>query len=148
MDFRWKRFVLFKVIENGFRGGSYIKIAFHPFLKRFYSKRKKKSVHLGIEFFLFRVELFSEAARCTGKQMASHKSCLTWKKDGNSCHVYPVFLKNKLMSLNLTLTTLWTDSADDKLVMFFLFLLENRIWHIMQIGSIGDNLHEVSNPIS
>ena len=39
---------------------------------------------------------------------------------------------------------------------FFLFFLENRIWHFMQIVSLGDslqivslgdNLHEVSNPI-
>ena len=39
------------------------------------------------------------------------------------------------------------NSADDKLMMFFLFFLENRIRHFMQIVSIGDNLHEVSNPI-
>ena len=30
---------------------------------------------------------------------------------------------------------------------FFLFLLENRIWHLMQIVSLGDNLHETSYPI-
>ena len=30
---------------------------------------------------------------------------------------------------------------------FFLFFLENRIWHFMQIVSLGDNLHEVSDPI-
>ena len=29
----------------------------------------------------------------------------------------------------------------------FLFFLENRIRHFMQIVSLGDNLHEVSNPI-
>ena len=28
----------------------------------------------------------------------------------------------------------------------FLLFLENRIWHFMQIVSLGDNLHEVSNP--
>ena len=39
------------------------------------------------------------------------------------------------------------NSADDKLVTFFLFFLENRIWHFMKIVSLGDNLHEVSNPI-
>ena len=38
---------------------------------------------------------------------------------------------------------LLADSADDKLVIFFLFFLENKIWHFMQIV----NLHEVSNPI-
>ena len=30
--------------------------------------------------------------------------------------------------------------------MFFLFFLENSIWNVMQIVSIGDNLHEFPNP--
>ena len=30
---------------------------------------------------------------------------------------------------------------------FFLFFLGNRIWHFMQTVSIGDNLHEMSNPV-
>ena len=30
---------------------------------------------------------------------------------------------------------------------FLLFFLENRIWHFMQIVSLGDNLHDVSNPV-
>ena len=29
----------------------------------------------------------------------------------------------------------------------FLFFLENRIWHIMNIVSLGYSLHEVSDPI-
>ena len=29
----------------------------------------------------------------------------------------------------------------------FLLFLENRFWHFMQIVSLGDNLHEVSDPI-
>ena len=37
---------------------------------------------------------------------------------------------------------LWAYSADDNLVIFFLFFPENSIWHFMQIVSIGDNLHE------
>ena len=44
-------------------------------------------------------------------------------------------------------TTLWANSADDKLLIFFLFSPENRIWHFMQIVSIGDNLHEMSKPV-
>ena len=36
-------------------------------------------------------------------------------------------------------------SADD-ILKHFPFFLENRIWHFMQI-SLGDNLHEVSDPI-
>ena len=30
---------------------------------------------------------------------------------------------------------------------FFLFFPENRIWHFMQIISLGDNLYEMSNPV-
>ena len=33
----------------------------------------------------------------------------------------------------LTLTTLWADSADDKLIIFFLFFLANWIWHFIQM---------------
>ena len=42
---------------------------------------------------------------------------------------------------------LWADSADGKLVILFLFFLEIRTWHFMQIVSQGDNLQEVSDPI-
>ena len=38
-------------------------------------------------------------------------------------------------------------SADNILKYFFLFFPENRIRHFMQIVSIGDNLHEMSNPV-
>ena len=34
----------------------------------------------------------------------------------------------------------WVISAEDKLILFFLFNPENSIWHFMQ----GDNLHEMS----
>ena len=44
-------------------------------------------------------------------------------------------------------TTLWANSADDKLMIFFLFFSENRIWHFTQIVSSGDNLHEMSKPV-
>ena len=37
----------------------------------------------------------------------------------------------------LNFTTLWANSADDALIIFFLdlFFPENRIWHVMQIVS-------------
>ena len=57
------------------------------------------------------------------------------------CLVWPIYL------VSLTFTTLWAFSADDKLMIFFLFFPENRIWHFMQIVSLGDNLHEMSNPV-
>ena len=37
--------------------------------------------------------------------------------------------------------------ADGKLVVFFLFFQENKIWHFMQTVSNGDSLHEMSNPV-
>ena len=51
------------------------------------------------------------------------------------------------VAIPLSSTILWANSAD-KLVTFFLFFPENRIWHFMQIVSIGDNLHEMPNPVS
>ena len=48
---------------------------------------------------------------------------------------------------NLTFTTFWANSADDRLMIFFLFSSENRVWHFMQIVSIGDYLHEMSKPV-
>ena len=44
----------------------------------------------------------------------------------------------------LNVLTLWANSADNKLMTFFLFSLENRIRHFKQIVSIGDNLYEMS----
>ena len=55
--------------------------------------------------------------------------------------------KSKKQESDLTFTTLWAFSADDKMMLFFLFFPENRIWHSMQIVSLGDNLHEMSNPV-
>ena len=34
---------------------------------------------------------------------------------------------------SLTLTMLWANSTDDKMIFFFLFFIENRIWHFMKI---------------
>ena len=42
--------------------------------------------------------------------------------------------------------SLLANSADGKLVIFFLLFTENRIRHFMQIVVTGDNLHEMSNP--
>ena len=46
----------------------------------------------------------------------------------------------------MTFISPWEDSADDKLI-FFLFSPENKIWHFMQTVSLGENLHDVSNPV-
>ena len=52
------------------------------------------------------------------------------------------------ISTTLTLITFWASSANDKLVIFFLFFLENRFCHFMQVVSNGDNLHEMLNSFS
>ena len=45
----------------------------------------------------------------------------------------------------LTFTSLCANLADNKLMIFFLFFQVSRIWHFMQIVSIGDSLHEMLN---
>ena len=45
------------------------------------------------------------------------------------------------------MTILWANSADDKLMIFFLLSPENRIWHFMHIISFGDYLYEMSKPV-
>ena len=52
------------------------------------------------------------------------------------------------MSKYLTFTTLWANSADNKLMTFFLLFPENENWHFMQTVSNGDNLYEMSTPVS
>ena len=37
----------------------------------------------------------------------------------------------------LTITTLWDNSVDAKLTIFFFFFPQNRPWHFMQIVSLG-----------
>ena len=46
----------------------------------------------------------------------------------------------------LTFITFWANSACDKVVVVLVYP-ENRIWHFMQIVFIGDNIHEMSNPV-
>ena len=46
-----------------------------------------------------------------------------------------MYFKIWLVFGKLIFTTLWANSADDKLVPFFLIFPENRIWHFMQTVS-------------
>ena len=55
--------------------------------------------------------------------------------------IYPKY------SDTLIFITLWANSANDKLLILFLFFPENRIWHFTQIVFIGDHLHEMSKPV-
>ena len=53
-------------------------------------------------------------------------------------------------SVIFAFTTLWANSADDKIgnIFFsFFYLPENRIWHFRQIVSSRDNLPEMSYPV-
>ena len=52
------------------------------------------------------------------------------------------------IKLNLMLCTLGKIFSRRHTEIFFLFSTENRIWLFMQIVSNGDNLHEMSNPVS
>ena len=77
---------------------------------------------------------------------------LYWKNSAYDCmalYCTEPYIMSLWSSSNnsLTFTTLWAFSADDRLMIFFLFFPENRIWHFMQIVSLGDNLHEMSNPV-
>ena len=49
------------------------------------------------------------------------------------------------MKLALTFYSLLVNSADDRLVIFFLFFPEIWIWYFMQIVFIGDSLHGMSD---
>ena len=53
-----------------------------------------------------------------------------------------VWNNNKQIGYTLIFTTLWADSEDDKLVIFF---PENRNWLFLQIVSSDDNLHKMLN---
>ena len=52
-----------------------------------------------------------------------------------------------LITVHLTFTTLWANSAHDKLMLPFLLFQENRIWHFKQIASSEEHLLEMSDPI-
>ena len=47
----------------------------------------------------------------------------------------------------LTLSTLGKIFSRQHFEIFFLFFPKNRIWHLIQTVFIGDNLHEMSNPV-
>ena len=53
----------------------------------------------------------------------------------------------KTWVFSLIFITLWANSAANKIVIFFLFFSENRIWPFMLIVSPGDNLQEMSKSV-
>ena len=56
-------------------------------------------------------------------------------------------LKSSASILRLTLSTLSKIFSIQHIEIFFLFFPESRICRFMQIVSIGDNLHEMLNPV-
>ena len=68
-------------------------------------------------------------------------------------HVQLIIIKSSWKhEEGLTFTSLWVNSADDKVMIFFLPFSEkkkkNTIRQFMQIVFVGDNMHEISNPLS
>ena len=98
--------------------------------------------------------------------LISHKAYLNYgrelsQKEAKLCHLNRtereatkkrtiMHIAYRFVALNclLLFLMLYSDSADDKLMVFFLFFLENRLCHVMQIASLRDNWHERSNLFS
>ena len=47
----------------------------------------------------------------------------------------------------ITLNCLWADSADDKYWWYFSYFSQKTGFNVMQIVSLGDNLHDMLNPV-
>ena len=77
-----------------------------------------------------------------------HTTNILWKNGGNYPRITINYSTFTSLLCALTFTTLFDNSADDKLVIFFLFSPKNKIWHFRQIVSSGDNLHEMSNLVT
>ena len=58
-----------------------------------------------------------------------------------------VYVTKYCTVIGRTFVTLLANSADGKLIIFFLNFPENRIWHAMQIVSIEDNLYEIQTSV-
>ena len=72
----------------------------------------------------------------------------TWRCPYNDSHcVNPFRDTSELFMPYLIFTILWDNSADDKLMVLFLFFPENRIRRLAQIVCNGDNLLEMSKPV-
>ena len=54
-------------------------------------------------------------------------------------------LSSAVVNSVLTFTTLLANSADNKLVIFFLFFPENRFWYFIKIVSIGEFAQNIKN---
>ena len=71
-------------------------------------------------------------------------------KSASSCYKITFYDDIRLlqtMSIVLTLRMLGQVPADDILKYFYCFSRKTGFWRFMQIVSIGDNLHEMSNPV-
>ena len=59
-------------------------------------------------------------------------------------NIYYFCMKKYFVILETIPLTLWAYSADDKLLIVFLFFPENRLWHFMWIAREGNSWHEMS----
>ena len=72
----------------------------------------------------------------------------TYCQKGNLDYIVYIFINNHLWILTKPISLSQVNSADNKLILFFLsFFLENKIWHFMQIVSLEDSLYEMLNII-
>ena len=78
--------------------------------------------------------LFVLKGKIRNKLLIQHKSKF------HSFH-YKSLRQRKYSAFILTLTALWADSADDKVMIFVLHFPEKSILYFMQIVCWGDNLH-------
>ena len=99
-------------------------------------------------FFLFLLENIycgdSLEMPCQGTSNEYPQHMFLWR---NKKNINTFWMKKLPCQSLLTFTTLWVNSKNDKIMIFFLFFPENRLWYFMWIVSPGDNLHEILKPI-
>ena len=108
----------------------------------------------GLKIFLTRLGSNTRPSACKSRELTtrpliriSTSGWNTFLKICQSVNIQMLLLKVLLNMMGLIFTILLANSADNNLMIFFLFFLENKICHFMQIISIGDNLHEISKPV-
>ena len=124
------------------KGGRWRRVPYNVFLwtKIAISLASVKRLH--IRFYTSKIGMSKVSVRLVPKQ-------LTEDQKASRLSITKEHLRrfNHDESKDLTLSTLGKIFSRRHFEIFFLFFPENRIWHFMQIVSLGDNLHEMSNPV-
>ena len=100
---------------------------------------------MGSKCFSFKVDYFKRDMICRKANRKSQKLSSLSKMEANVPSISSSI--NYLPYLSLTLSTRGKNFSRQHFEVFFLFFPESKIQHFMQIVSIGDNLHEMSNPV-